>query len=124
MQYQQYQQQPQYQQPGMYPQQPGMGGFNIPPDVVGFREIMRGQGIDPNEFYNIVNCANFAYKAKQTPLSTAIANAIKAAIKGNWFVVTHPVGTQYDYALTLVKSGDFFCFSIENQQFGVCRVTI
>lgn len=117
------------QQPNMIPQQGGMmpgmiPGYGSPmggPQPA-FREIMRGKGIDQREYTTIINAATFAYTSHQTPLSTAVSNAIKAQIGGEWLVIMHPVGQKYDFCMTCVKGGDFFSFSLDQTQFQVCRI--
>ncbi|MCQ2820687.1 MAG: hypothetical protein MJ252_25770 [archaeon] len=118
------------QQPGMMPQQPGMMPqqgygqpmYGQPGAQPAFREIMRGQGIDQREYQTIISCAQFAYTSQQKPLSTAVANAIKAQIKGEWLAIVHPAGQKYDFCMTCVKGGDFFVFTLDNTQFQVCRI--
>ena len=125
--------QPQMQQPygqPMMPQNAGMmpnmmQGYGAAPmggPQPAYREIMRGKGIDQREYTTIINAATFAYTSHQTPLSTAVSNAIKGQIGGEWLVIMHPVGQKYDFCMTCVKGGDFFSFSLDQTQFQVCRI--
>ena len=101
--------------------QPGMMQPMMPQPV--FKQISIGQGIDMNEFNSIVQCATQAYLSKQVPLSTITANMIKQQLKGEWFVYVCEVGKKdYDFALTILKGGDFMSFSLDNKLFQICRL--
>ena len=119
-----YPQQPGMMQPGMMQpgmMQPGMMQPMMPQPV--FKQISIGQGIDMNEFNSIVQCATQAYLSKQVPLSTITANMIKQQLKGEWFVYVCEVGKKdYDFALTILKGGDFMSFSLDNKLFQICRL--
>ena len=112
-----------YGQPGYPPQPmgpvPPMGGYGPMPVL---REKARGYGIDPNEYQRITQCAMDIYQRKLMPYSTHTANAIKQMLGGDWVVVCYPEQRPYDFALTVVKGGDFMTFTLDNVLFQVCRL--
>ena len=112
-----------YGQPAYPPQQmgqmPPMGGYGQSPV---FKEKARGYGINQNEYARITHCAMDIYQRRMTPYSTHTANAIKQLVGGDWVVVCYPEQRQYDFALTVVKGGDFMSFTIDNVLFQVCRL--
>ena len=86
------------------------------------REKARGYGIDPHEYTMITNCAMGVYQSGARPYSTHTANAIKQALGGDWVVVCYPEARAYDFAMTMVKGGDFMIFTLNNVLFQVCRL--
>ena len=86
------------------------------------REKARGYGIDPHEFTRITQCAIDVYQRRMVPYSTHTANAIKRMLGGDWVVVCYPEHRAYDFALTVVKGGDFMSFTLDNILFQVCRL--
>ena len=112
-----------YGQPAYPPQpmgqMPPMGGYGPRPVL---REKARGYGIDQNEYTRITQCAMDIYQRRMTPYSTHTANAIKQLVGGDWVVVCYSEQRQYDFALTVVKGGDFMSFTIDNILFQVCRL--
>ena len=112
-----------YGQPAYPPQQMGQmpptGGYGQMPVL---REKARGFGIDQNEYQRITQCAMDVYQRRMTPFSTHTANAIKQMLGGDWVIVCYPEQRQYDFALTVVKGGDFMSFTIDNILFQVCRL--
>jgi hypothetical protein len=120
-------QHPGYGQPGQYGppgQQPGYGpqpGFGGPQPV--YKQISVGQGIDMNEYNQIVECCKQAYMSRATPLSEQCTNAIKQRLGGDWFVFQCEMGnTDFDFHLTKVKGGDYMTFSLDNKKIEVCRL--
>ena len=120
-------QQPGYGQPGQYGppgQQPGYGpqpGFGGLQPV--YKQISVGQGIDTNEYNQIVECCKQAYMSRATPLSEQCTNAIKQRLGGDWFVFQCEMGnTDFDFYLTKVKGGDYMTFSLDNKKIEVCRL--
>ena len=132
-------------QPGQYPPQPGQygamppmpqpgygamppTGYGAMPPMGGYgprpvlKEKARGYGIDQNEYYRITQCAMDVYQRKMVPYSTHTANAIKQMLGGDWVVVCYPEQRNYDFALTVVKGGDFMNFTLDNVLFQVCRL--
>ena len=113
-----------YGQPGYPPQpmggMPPMPGYGRPMPVL--REKTRGMGIDPNEFQRITQCAMDVYTRQARPYSTHTANAIKQMLGGDWVVVCYPESRPYDFALTVVKGGDFMAFTLDNVLFQICRL--
>ena len=116
-----YGQQPgQYGPPGQqgYGQQPGYGGAQPV-----YKQISVGQGIDMNEYNQIVECCKQAYMSRATPLSEHCTNAIKQRLGGDWFVFQCEMGnTDFDFHLTKVKGGDYMTFSLDNKKIEVCRL--
>ena len=116
--------QPQYGQPG-YGQpgaQPGYGqpGYGQQPV---YKQISVGQGIDQNEYNQIVECCKGAYMNRATPLSEHCTQAIKQRLGGDWFVFQCEMGkSDFDFHLTKVKGGDYITFSLDNKKFEVCRL--
>ena len=112
-----------YGQPAYPPQpmgqMPPMGGYGPRPVL---REKARGYGIDQNEYTRITQCAMDIYQRRMTPFSTHTANAIKQMLGGDWVVVCYPDQRTYDFALTVVKGGDFMTFTLDNVLFQVCRL--
>ena len=107
--------QPGYGQPGYG--QPGYG-----PQPV-YKQISVGQGIDQNEYNQIVECCKGAYMSRATPLSEHCTQAIKQRLGGDWFVFQCEQGnSDFDFHLTKVKGGDFMTFSLDNKKFEVCRL--
>ena len=113
-----YGQQPgQYGPPG-YGQQPGYGGAQPV-----YKQISVGQGIDMNEYNQIVECCKQAYMSRATPLSEQCTNAIKQRLGGDWFVFQCEMGnSDFDFHLTKVKGGDYMTFSLDNKKIEVCRL--
>ena len=113
-----YGQQPgQYGPPG-YGQQPGYGGAQPV-----YKQISVGQGIDMNEYNQIVECCKQAYMSRATPLSEHCTNAIKQRLGGDWFVFQCEMGnSDFDFHLTKVKGGDYMTFSLDNKKIEVCRL--
>ena len=116
----------QYQQPGQYGP-PGQQGYGQQPGYGGaqpvYKQISVGQGIDMNEYNQIVECCKQAYMSRATPLSEHCTNAIKQRLGGDWFVFQCEMGnTDFDFHLTKVKGGDFMTFSLDNKKFEVCRL--
>ena len=113
----------QYQQPGQYGppgygQQPGYGGAQPV-----YKQISVGQGIDMNEYNQIVECCKQAYMSRATPLSEHCTNAIKQRLGGDWFVFQCEMGnSDFDFHLTKVKGGDYMTFSLDNKKIEVCRL--
>ena len=122
--------QPGYGQPGYGPgAQPGYGqpGYGQQPPYGGaqpvYKQISVGQGIDMNEYNQIVECCKQAYISRATPLSEHCTNAIKQRLGGDWFVFQCELGNaDFDFHLTKVKGGDFMTFSLDNKKFEVCRL--
>ena len=113
--------QPGYGQPGYG--QPGYGqpGFGGPQPV--YKQISVGQGIDQNEYNQIVECCKGAYMNRATPLSEHCTQAIKQRLGGDWFVFQCEMGkSDFDFHLTKVKGGDYITFSLDNKKFEVCRL--
>ena len=113
--------QPGYGQPGYG--QPGYGqpGFGGQQPV--YKQITVGQGIDQNEYNQIVECCKGAYMNRVTPLSEHCTQAIKQRLGGDWFVFQCEMGkSDFDFHLTKVKGGDFMAFSLDNKKFQVCRI--
>ena len=112
-----------YGQPGYPPQpmapMPPMDGYGPRPVL---REKARGYGIDPMEYQRITQCAMDIYQRRMVPYSTHTANAIKQMLGGDWVVVCYPEQRAYDFALTVVKGGDFMTFTLDNVLFQVCRL--
>lgn len=109
------------QQPGMMGQ-PGMGQPMMMQQPI-FKQISLGQGIDQQEFNSIVQCTMQAYMSKQTPVSTIAANMIKQMLKGEWFVYACDAAKKdFDFALTVLKGGDFLSFTLDNKLFQICRL--
>ena len=113
-----YGQQPgQYGPPG-YGQQPGYGGAQPV-----YKQISVGQGIDMNEYNQIVECCKQAYMSRATPLSEHCTTAIKQRLGGDWFVFQCEMGnSDFDFHLTKVKGGDYMTFSLDNKKIEVCRL--
>ncbi len=125
-----------YQQPMQQPMQPGMmPGMGMPQGGMGMPQggmmgpqinlIKMGNGIDQNEYATITGIAsqNYAMTNGKLPLSTNIANGIKQALKGNWFVfVAEASDNAFNFALTCVKGGDFVIFTINNLKFQCLRL--
>lgn len=64
-----------------------------------------------------------AYMSKQTPVSTIAANMIKQMLKGEWFVYACDAAKKDDdFALTVLKGGDFLSFTLDNKLFQICRL--
>ena len=107
--------------PGNYPPAPG----TVPPlgrEPV-YRQITIGRGIDMNEYDNIVGCVKAIYMAGRQPMASEMAESIRRAIGGDWFVFISDVGIEdYDFSMTRVKGGDFIAFSLDNKKFQVCRI--
>ena len=117
--------QPGYGQPGAQPGygQPGYGqpGFGGQQPV--YKQISVGQGIDQNEYNQIVECCKGAYMRRVTPLSEHCTQAIKQRLGGDWFVFQCEMGkSDFDFHLTKVKGGDYITFSLDNTKFEVCRL--
>ena len=112
-----------YGQPGYPPQpmapMPPMGGYGPRPVL---KEKARGYGIDQMEYQRITQCAMDIYQRRMVPYSTHTANAIKQTLGGDWVVVCYPEQRAYDFALTVVKGGDFMTFTLDNVLFQVCRL--
>ena len=116
----------QYQQPGQYGP-PGQQGYGQQPGYGGaqpvYKQISVGQGIDMNEYNQIVECCKQAYMSRATPLSEHCTNAIKQRLGGDWFVFQCEMGnTDFDFHLTKVKGGDYMTFSLDNKKIEVCRL--
>ena len=48
---------------------------------------------------------------------------IKQQLKGEWFVYVCEAGKKdYDFALTILKGGDFMSFTLDNKLFQICRL--
>ena len=109
---------PPYPMGGAMPPMP-MPGYGPPPVL---REKARGFGIDPVEYSRITRCAMDVYQRQMRPYSTHTANAIKQTIGGDWVVVCYPEARAYDFAMTMVKGGDFMIFTLNNVLFQVCRL--
>ena len=111
--------QPGYGQPGAQPGygQPGYGQQPV------YKQISVGQGIDQNEYNQIVECCKGAYMNRATPLSEHCTQAIKQRLGGDWFVFQCEMGkSDFDFHLTKVKGGDYITFSLDNKKFEVCRL--
>ena len=109
--------QPGYGQPGYGPQ-PGYGGQQPV-----YKQISVGQGIDQNEYNQIVECCKGAYMNRVTPLSEHCTQAIKQRLGGDWFVFQCEMGNaEFDFHLTKVRGGDYMTFSLDNRKFEVCRL--
>jgi len=116
----------QYQQPGQYGP-PGQQGYGQQPGYGGaqpvYKQISVGQGIDMNEYNQIVECCKQAYMSRATPLSEHCTNAIKQRLGGDWFVFQCEMGnSDFDFHLTKVKGGDYMTFSLDNKKIEVCRL--
>lgn len=111
---------------------PMMGGGMMNPlmGMVGapaYQQLNVGPGIDMGEYYSIVKAAATGYMAKATfpalSMSQVICNAIKQQIGGEWVVVCCPMSDMnVDFTVSLVKGGDFMCFSFDQIKIQVCRV--
>ena len=86
------------------------------------KEKARGYGIDQREYFRITQAAIDVFQRKMVPYSTHTANAIKQMLGGDWVVVCYPEHRAYDFALTVVKGGDFMSFTLDNVLFQVCRL--
>ena len=108
---------------GAYPPQgayPPMGGYGREPL---YRQITVGNGIDMNEYNNIVGVIKQIYMTGAQPMATTCADGIRRAIGGDWFVFISDVGIEdYDFSLTRVRGGDFIAFSLDSKKFQVCRI--
>ena len=108
-----------YGQPGQYGP-PGQAGYGQQPV---YKQITVGQGIDMNEYNQIVECCKQAYMSRATPLSEHCTNAIKQRLGGDWFVFQCEMGnSDFDFHLTKVKGGDYMTFSLDNKKIEVCRL--
>ena len=88
-----------------------------------YKERTIGRGIDPNEFTTIVNTCRNCYMSRVPNMSTVIANNVKAAVKGEWFVfVVDASRNDYDFSLTFVETDDFLTFTLDNTLFQICRM--
>lgn len=87
-----------------------------------FRQIAVGHGIDTNEFNSIVAAATNCYMMKSMPMSSAVTNAIKSLLGGEWVCVVSPSTKNYDFCCSVVKGGDFMSFSLDNTLFQICRL--
>ena len=87
-----------------------------------FRQIAVGHGIDTNEFNRIVAAATNCYMMKSMPMSSAVTNAIKSLLGGEWVCVVSPSTKNYDFCCSVVKGGDFMSFSLDNTLFQICRL--
>ena len=117
--------QPGYGQPGAQPGygQPGYGQPGYGGQQPVYKQISVGQGIDQNEYNQIVECCKGAYMSRATPLSERCTQAIKQRLGGDWFVFQCEMGkSDFDFHLTKVKGGDFITFSLDNTKFEVCRL--
>ena len=82
-----------------------------------------GRGIDPNEYTTIVNTCRNCYMSRVPNMSNTIANNIKAAIRGEWFVfVVDASNNDYDFNLTIVEDDDYLTFNLDNTLFQICRL--
>ena len=112
--------QPWYGQPGQYGQpttrnmvhmdrvnnQKGYGGAQPV-----YKQISVCQGIDMNEYNQIVEYCKQAYMSRATPLSEHCTNAIKQRLGGDWFVFQCEMGnSDFDFHLTKVKGGTIWHF--------------
>ena len=88
-----------------------------------YKQISCGQGIDQNEYNQIVECCKDAYMNRATPLSEHCVRAIKQRLGGDWFVLQCEIGkSDLYFHLTRVKAGEFIAFSLDNKKFEVCRL--
>jgi len=88
-----------------------------------YKQLAVGSGIDQQEFNSILNCCKQVYMQRLAPYSTNAANAIKKAMKGDWFVLVSAAGNKdFDFSLTSVTGGDFLTFSLDNAVFHICRL--
>lgn len=83
-----------------------------------------GNGISPQEYNSIRDAAIYAYnQTGGANCSTMAANSIKGRLGGNWFVFCSDVSdNDFNFALTCVKGGDFFLFTLNNVKFQVLRL--
>ena len=77
-----------------------------------------------NEYNNIVGAIKHLYMQNKQPMASAVAEAIRQAIGGDWFVFISDYGIEdFDFSLTRVQGGDFLAFTLDNKKFQVCRIS-
>ena len=115
------QQPPQGQQPYGQQQQfsPQYGAGAAQPK---YTQIAVGQGIDQNEYNQIVGAATQCYQRMANPLADAVANQIKSLLGGDWLVACSDVNdVSFSLALTKVAQGDYMVFTLNTTKLQVCR---
>ena len=88
-----------------------------------YREIARGEGIDPRELEAIKRVSMQVYQSGVKPMAKDVSEGIKQALGGEWFAFVNPAGDEtYEFSLTRVKGTDFVSFVLDNTKFQVCRI--
>ena len=125
-----YGQQP-YGQPGQQPygqqpygqQQQFAPQYGQGPAQPKYAQIAVGQGIDQNEYNQIVGAATQCYQRQANPLADAVANQIKSMLGGDWLVACSDVNdVSFSLALTKVSKGDYMVFTLNTTKLQVCRI--
>ena len=113
-----YGQQPPYGQQQQFSPQYGAGAGQPK-----FTQIAVGQGIDQNEYNQIIGAATQCYQRMANPLADAVANQIKAMLGGDWLVACSDVNdVSFSLALTRVSKGDYMVFTLNSTKLQVCRI--